>query len=350
MPKYRQGKKKTRVPYDVNKKGGNSGKQQQAGDQTTEESLGSDVCCAVCCKKIVEQSTHNSGEEAVFCEGQCKSWLHRQCAGLTVPIFASITNMDASTPFLCIYCAFLKQSGDLAELKSSITKLTQELADIRRLSPKPSSKAQHSTSPYVHQPPAQKSTRPFSISNSSQQNQQNRKNNVIVYGISECSADLSRLQRIKKDLDATTALFNKIDADISRASIQECFRLGRFKGNSSRPRPILAKLNSTDVISLLAYRGEFPEGVKIKPDLSPQERLCESLLLKERWKLIQGGTDRKQIKIRKTRLIVSDKVHAEVVDNELQYTNEGSPATMDIENPSGKGTENCNSQPKETSA
>jgi len=46
--------------------------------------------------------------------------------------------------------------------------------------------------------------------------------------------------------------FNKIDVDISRASIQECFRLGQYKGNSTRPRPILAKLSSTDVINLLA--------------------------------------------------------------------------------------------------
>jgi len=62
---------------------------------------------------------------------------------------------------------------------------------------------------------------------------------------------------------------------ILRASIQEYFRLGQYKGNSSRPRPILAKLNSTDIISLLAYRGEIPEGVKIKPDLSPQRKsLC----------------------------------------------------------------------------
>jgi len=100
----------------------------------------------------------------------------------------------------------------------------------------------------------------------------------MVYGISECSADLCiKITKHKKDIDATTALFNKIDTDISRTSIQECFRLGQYKGNSSQPH----KVNSIDVISLLAYWGEIPEGVKIKPDLPPQERLCESLLLKE---------------------------------------------------------------------
>ena len=96
-----------------------------------------------------------------------------------------------------------------------------------------------------------------------------------------------------------------------------CFRLGRYNGNSEKPRPTLAKLNSTDVISLLAYKGELPEGVKIKPDLSPQERLCESLLLKERWKLIQAGTDRRDIKIRRSSLIISGKVYAEEVNNIL---------------------------------
>ena len=329
------------------------GREQQPEDQTTDESPGSEVSCSVCCKKIVEQSAHNPGEEAVFCEGQCKSWLHRQCAGLTVPVFASITNMDASAPFLCVYCAFLKQSSDLAELKKSFDKLTQELVDLRSSSPNTILKTQQSNTANPRQPLPQKSARPQSSPNSSQQNQQSRKNNVIVYGISECSADLSRLQRIKKDLDATTALFNKIDADISRASIQECFRLGRYKENSTRPRPILTKLNSTDVISLLAYRGEFPEGVKIKPDRSPQERLCESLLLKERWKLIQAGTDRNQIKIRRSCLSVSGRVHAEVIDNVLHYTNvsnESSSAVMDAENQGSGGANSSSPQSTKTSA
>ena len=39
---------------------------------------------------------------------------------------------------------------------------------------------------------------------SHQNDQQSRKNNVIVYGLPECTINLSRLQRIKKDLDETT--------------------------------------------------------------------------------------------------------------------------------------------------
>ena len=70
MPKYRQGKKK-RGPYDANKKGSNPEK-----DQQPEDLLGSEVNCGVCNKIIIEQCAQNPGEEAVFCEDQCKTWLH----------------------------------------------------------------------------------------------------------------------------------------------------------------------------------------------------------------------------------------------------------------------------------
>ena len=93
--------------------------------------------------------------------------------------------------------------------------------------------------------------------------------------------------------------------------------------------------------------------MKIKPDLSPQERLCESLLLKEHWKLIQAGTDRQYIKIRRSSLIVSGKVHAEVVNNILQFAstpNEPSSVVMDIEDQGDKRSEGFTSQPSNTNA
>ena len=238
------------------------------------------------------------------------------------------------------------------QLKNSVNALTQELANIKSSLPNIIKGNQHSDIATPHQLTAQQTARlPNSLSH--QNDQQSRKNNVIVYGLPECTINLPRLQRIKKDLDKTTTLFNKIDSDISRSSIRECFRLGQYKSNSEKPRPILAKLNSTDVISLLAYRGELPEGVKIKPDLSPQERLCESLLLKERWKLIQAGTDRRHIKIRRSSLIVSGKVHAEVVNNILKFAstpNEPSSVVMDIEDQGDKRSEGSTSQPSNTNA
>ena len=64
----------------------------------------------------------------------------------------------------------------------SFDKLTQELADLR---PNTVLKTQHSNTTNPHQPLPQKSARPQSSPDSSRQNQQSRKNNVIVYGISD---------------------------------------------------------------------------------------------------------------------------------------------------------------------
>ena len=101
------------------------------------------------------------------------------------------------------------------------------------------------------------------------------------------------------------------------------------------------------------YIGEFPKGVKIKPDLSPQERLCESLLLKECWKLIQAGTDQKHIKIWKSSLIVSGRAHSEVINNAIHYASApiaASSVVMDVENQGDNCAERSTLQPSKTTA
>jgi len=46
--------------------------------------------------------------------------------------------------------------------------------------------------------------------------------------------------------------------------------------------------------------------------MTPEERLVESILLKERWALIQKGTDHRAIKIHGNRIFVNSKLHGEV--------------------------------------
>jgi len=57
-----------------------------------------------------------------------------------------------------------------------------------------------------------------------------------------------------------------------------------------RPHTILLKLNhSIDITTTLANRAQA--------DQTKEERQRESFLLSERWKLMQPGTDRREIKI-----------------------------------------------------
>jgi len=54
---------------------------------------------------------------------------------------------------------------------------------------------------------------------------------------------------------------------------------------------------SIDVTTTLANRAQVSQGITIKPDQTKEERQQESLLLSEQWKLMQAGTDRREIKI-----------------------------------------------------
>ena len=62
---------------------------------------------------------------------------------------------------------------------------------------------------------------------------------------------------------------------------------------------------------------QCPKGVTLKPDLPPEARKVESLLLKERWQLIQNGKDRKDIRIRGNSIFLSGKLLATVTNGEL---------------------------------
>ena len=84
------------------------------------------------------------------------------------------------------------------------------------------------------------------------------------------------------------------------------------------PRPILIRFNRViDVSLLLSKAGSLPSGLRIKPDMTREEQLTESILLKEKWALIQKETDRKTIKIRGNKIFVNNKLHGEVKNSSL---------------------------------
>ena len=116
---------------------------------------------------------------------------------------------------------------------------------------------------------------------------------------------------------------NKLDSTLSSQSVRDCFRLGKYKRESHRPRPIMVKMvRSVDVITLLAKRGVGNGQDLIKPDLSLEDRLTESILLKERWDLMSSGIPKKDIRLGRSNLYVKNSLHGRVVNGSyvLQHT------------------------------
>ena len=149
---------------------------------------------------------------------------------------------------------------------------------------------------------------------------QDRKCNVVVYGVDECPQNTPRNVRLQKDTDAVTKVFGSIEIAVEPSLILDCYRLGKYNPQKSKPRPILVKLQrAIDASSILANKGSLSAPIFIKPDKSLAELEIESILLKERWNLIQAGHQRKSIRInsRTSRIYLNNQVFGKVENSKF---------------------------------
>ena len=163
-----------------------------------------------------------------------------------------------------------------------------------------------------------------------------RRFNVIIYGIKECKKGTPRHVRTSNDMKSVSEIIQGICPDIPSQAIRDSVRLGRY--TEGRNRPLLAKLNrSCDVLSILASRQKLVQsetpGVFIKPHQSPLERSTEATLLRQ-WKLlIESGTDKKDIRIRGNSIFVRKikygsanasefKLHTPVIPSDSEETSD----------------------------
>ena len=96
---------------------------QVAGKQSKKSNI-----CPLCDEPIIESGEHTKGQDAVYCEGQCKTWLHRKCAALPKSVFDQIGKSDE--PFVCCYCLLVTQKIEIQSLKSLVESLNTKLLQL----------------------------------------------------------------------------------------------------------------------------------------------------------------------------------------------------------------------------
>ena len=161
---------------------------------------------------IVAASNESPGKEAIFCDGSCSTWLHRRCAGLFQSSFQAVSRSLSS--FYCPHCRLDAQENEIISLKLCIQKLTEDIKCLHsmtsdRMSSSSSTMYQNSDSNNVENvPPSQpmqevttsscKKTILNSNSETTVQKRQNnfvpiqeKKFNVLIFGIQECPKGLS---------------------------------------------------------------------------------------------------------------------------------------------------------------
>lgn len=296
------------------------------------------VICPICDETIVDPVGNRPGDDSIHCDGSCSAWLHRRCAGLTKSALTEISKSDH--PFHCPHCRLNLQEMELKSLKDLVTNLSthlsmvsdeltsvkNQLADTNK--PDQSHSYADATKGIAASAAASSSSKPqHKLANKpnptatdrggSKQNE--RKFNIVIYGIDEQAKGTPKNVRAKEDHNNAGDILSTLDENVTTNAIRDCFRLGKYKDDHHRP--LLVKLvRSSDASSILNNRkslGSMP-GISIKPDLSPQERRTESALLKERRTLINSGVERNNMKIRGSSLFINNIKYGYVTNSIFQ--------------------------------
>lgn len=303
--------------------------------QSSQTSTTKETCC-VCCQSIVVEK-----DEALFCAGACQQWLHRYCASVSVKCYTDIKK--SNSPFFCFCCSKDQDKREILRLKEHVEHLKRELAELKESLPMAQSGVRGSAevNQVHHVQPSQApvvrsgesdATNPntlrATLSPSTSEavvNKENyhhdRKFNVIVFGIDECSKGTSKHVRLESDLSSVVSVLSGLNSNIHSQSIKDIYRLGKFNRERKHPRPLLVKfIRAADVSSILSKRGSLHHPVFIKPDLTPEQRRRDSVLLNERWNLINSGIPRADIKIRDSRLFVQGKLYGYFSKSQFHHT------------------------------
>ena len=266
--------------------------------------------CCVCCHRV-----NASKEELLFCAGACQGWMHRYCTSVSATAYQVIR--ESASPFYCFACYQINLQEKLASLSRTVQELREEISELKTTTTRAQSSLRPSETRSEDAPPigimdlqsqsyasaASKggessinttTTTSMNIMRASDSGKQladpNKKFNVVIYGITECPSGTVRSERLTQDLAKVVAALSESGTPIEPNAIKDCFRLGKFKPQNPKPRPFLVKLiRVADVRKILSNRGQCRHPIFIKHDISPEERHRESILLKERWNLIQTG-------------------------------------------------------------
>ena len=95
---------------------------------------------------------------------------------------------------------------------------------------------------------------------------------------------------------------------------------------------LIVKLKrSVDASNILTKQSSYPDNIVIKPDLSPEEREIQKILLSARWDLIQSGAERKSIKIKGSSIYVAGRCYGKVSNLQFCKSLENIPDTPAVE-------------------
>ena len=79
--------------------------------------------CPICAELTVDEGTNGRAHDALFWEGNCKTWLHRWCDSVTKEQYAVLSASEK--PFLCPWCTISAQQAAITFAHKDINSLEE---------------------------------------------------------------------------------------------------------------------------------------------------------------------------------------------------------------------------------
>jgi len=270
----------------------NKGTEQESTNSKKKKAEGENCICPVCLKNIIDCTEQNEGHDAIYCEGVCDGWLHRQCAGLSKVVFTSFQNSDK--PFHCPHCRINNYELQLNNMKSTITSLEQR---VNSLESQVSNLQQHivasnndqtlmntdgtanKTATPTSPPTTDDSTNHIGSIISTFLNEEKEKAkrclNLIVHNVNESTSDDGPTRK-QHDIRTISSIFQQ-QLNIT-ATITKAFRIGQHK---EKPRLLKISVSTESEKAAILQNciklrssSNPPDMQKIyiTPDLTPKEQ------------------------------------------------------------------------------
>ena len=85
--------------------------------------------CPILCSKVIIDPPNENHQSSIFCEGECQSWLHKSCAGLTEQAFLYYSK--SKVPYQCLHCTTKQQKTEITQLKVMVAALSKEVSQLK---------------------------------------------------------------------------------------------------------------------------------------------------------------------------------------------------------------------------
>ena len=200
-------------------------------------------------------------EDSVECEC-CFKWEHRTCAGISEDKYEILSNSSPNIMFFCSFCRpkvalALKFFNEIKQKQKSLDEKVKELEETVNTLVSSSANTNVETAQPLETLSANTNTDISVATNKAVPPPKppplvaDKRYNVVVYGLEESPKDTPRANRLKHDLEKLLNVLSGIDASLTATSIQDFHRLGKFKPNNTRLRPLLVKFLRTFEASLV---------------------------------------------------------------------------------------------------